>query len=134
VIVGADVWGGFAYFLLYALLCATFIGAGIPLYWMMVKRRQPIAALGITTMLINTPARNHERRRRPFALPGGGRRRRLLPEGMQFVRARQAELRSKPFARPALDQSPAAANPRGICGKYTTPGQGCTQTKPGRSV
>jgi len=49
VIVGPNVWGGFAYFLIYALLCATLCGVGIPLYWTVVVRRRPLADLGITT-------------------------------------------------------------------------------------
>jgi membrane protease YdiL (CAAX protease family) len=49
VIVGDAVWGGMAYFLLYAVLGATLFGIGIPLYWTVVVRRRPIADLGITT-------------------------------------------------------------------------------------
>lgn len=49
VIVGSSVWGGFAYFLLYALLGATVFGVGIPLYWMIVVRRRSLTDLGITT-------------------------------------------------------------------------------------
>jgi membrane protease YdiL (CAAX protease family) len=49
VIVGQSVWGGMAYFLLYAVLGATLFGIGIPLYWMMVVCRRPIAELGFTT-------------------------------------------------------------------------------------
>lgn len=49
VLVGEGVWGGFAYFLLYAVLCATLFGVGLPLYWTVIKRRRPVADLGITT-------------------------------------------------------------------------------------
>lgn len=49
VIVGEAVWGGFAYFLLYAIVCATLCGVGIPLYWTVVKRHRPVEDLGITT-------------------------------------------------------------------------------------
>src|ERR1044071_3686566 len=49
VIVGSTVWGGMAYFLLYALVGATLFGVGLPLYWMTVIRQRPIADLGITT-------------------------------------------------------------------------------------
>jgi len=49
VIVGSQVWGGMAYFILYALVGATLFGIGIPLYWMAVVRRRPVADLGLTT-------------------------------------------------------------------------------------
>lgn len=49
VIIGPSVWGGFAYFLLYALLCATIFGVGFPLYWTVVKRQRSIEDLGLTT-------------------------------------------------------------------------------------
>jgi membrane protease YdiL (CAAX protease family) len=49
VIVGQAVWGGFAYFILYAVVGATLFGVGIPLYWMIVIRHRSIADLGITT-------------------------------------------------------------------------------------
>lgn len=48
-IVGQAVWGGMAYFALYAVIGATLFGIGIPLYWMVVVRRRPVADLGITT-------------------------------------------------------------------------------------
>ncbi len=48
-IVGSAVWGGMAYFLLYAVVGATLFGVGLPLYWTTVIRRRPIAELGITT-------------------------------------------------------------------------------------
>lgn len=51
-IVGPNALGGFAYFLLYALGCATLCGIGIPLYWTVVIRRRPIEDLGITTRSI----------------------------------------------------------------------------------
>jgi hypothetical protein len=49
VIVGQTVWGGLAYFFLYAVVGATLFGIGIPLYWMTVVRRRSIADLGLTT-------------------------------------------------------------------------------------
>ena len=49
VIVGSKVWGGMAYFFLYAIVGATLCGLGIPLYWMAVVRRRPVADLGLTT-------------------------------------------------------------------------------------
>lgn len=49
VIVGTSIWGGMAYFFLYALLGATLCGIGIPLCWMAVVRKRPLADLGITT-------------------------------------------------------------------------------------
>jgi CAAX protease family protein len=49
VIVGSDVWGGMAYFVLYAVMGATLFGVGLPLYWMVVLQRRPIADLGFTT-------------------------------------------------------------------------------------
>jgi membrane protease YdiL (CAAX protease family) len=49
VIIGPDLGGGIPYFLLYAVLGATLFGVGIPLYWMVVVRRRPLADLGITT-------------------------------------------------------------------------------------
>jgi hypothetical protein len=48
-IVGSQVWGGMGYFALYAVLGATIFGIGIPLYWMAVVRRRPVADLGLTT-------------------------------------------------------------------------------------
>lgn len=48
VIVGDKVWGGMAYFTLYAILGATVFGVGLPLYWMVVVRRRPLSDLGIT--------------------------------------------------------------------------------------
>lgn len=49
VIVGAEVWGGMAYFFLYAVLTATLIGIGFPVYWTLVVRKRPLSDLGITT-------------------------------------------------------------------------------------
>ncbi len=48
-IVGPTVWGGFAYFLLYAGVTAALCGVGLPLYWMIVVRKRTLADLGITT-------------------------------------------------------------------------------------
>ena len=49
VIVGQTIWGGLAYFILYAVVGATLFGVGIPLYWTTVVRRRSIAELGFTT-------------------------------------------------------------------------------------
>lgn len=49
VIVGQEVWGGMAYFVLYAVVGATLFGVGIPSYWMIVVRRRSLADLGLTT-------------------------------------------------------------------------------------
>ena len=49
ILVGSTVWGGMAYFVLYAIVGATLFGIGLPLYWMTVIRRRPIADLGLTT-------------------------------------------------------------------------------------
>jgi uncharacterized protein len=49
VIIGTTVWDGMAYFFLYAVVGATLCGLGLPLFWMTVIRRRPIADLGLTT-------------------------------------------------------------------------------------
>jgi len=49
VLVGSEVWGGMAYFTLYAIVGATLFGVGLPLYWMVIVQRRPLADLGITT-------------------------------------------------------------------------------------
>lgn len=49
VIVGPEVWGGMAYFTLYAVVGATLCGVGLPLYWMVVVQHRPLSDLGITT-------------------------------------------------------------------------------------
>ena len=49
VLVGTEVWGGIAYFLLYALLGAGICGVGFPLYWTVVVRKRPLSDLGIST-------------------------------------------------------------------------------------
>jgi hypothetical protein len=48
-IIGQNIWGGMGYFLMYALVGATLFGVGIPLYWMGVVRKRPLADLGLTT-------------------------------------------------------------------------------------
>lgn len=48
-IVGSDVWGGMAYFALYAVVGALLFGVGVPLYWMVIVQRRPLSDLGITT-------------------------------------------------------------------------------------
>jgi len=49
IIVGSDVWGGMAYFALYAIVGALLFGVGLPLYWMVIVQRRPLSDLGITT-------------------------------------------------------------------------------------
>lgn len=49
VVVTPEAGGGLPYFLLYAIVAATFFGVGIPLVWMVVFRKRPIQDLGITT-------------------------------------------------------------------------------------
>jgi len=49
VIVGSEVWGGMAYFILYAVVGALLFGVGLPLYWMVIVQRRPLSDLGITT-------------------------------------------------------------------------------------
>lgn len=49
VIVGSQVWGGLAYFALYAVIGATVFGVGLPLYWMVIIQRRSLADLGLTT-------------------------------------------------------------------------------------
>jgi len=49
VIVGPEVWGGMAYFTLYAVVGATLCGVGLPLYWMVIVQKRPLSNLGITT-------------------------------------------------------------------------------------
>jgi membrane protease YdiL (CAAX protease family) len=47
-IVGTTTGGGLPYFFLYAILTATLFGVGIPLGWMVLIRKRPLADLGIT--------------------------------------------------------------------------------------
>lgn len=49
VLVGSAVWGGMAYFILYAVVGALLFGVGLPLYWMVIVQRRPLSDLGITT-------------------------------------------------------------------------------------
>ena len=49
VIIGPQIWGGMAYFLLYGVPTTMLLGIGFPLYWTVVVRRQPISDLGLTT-------------------------------------------------------------------------------------
>lgn len=49
VVVGSQVWGGMAYFALYAVVGATLFGIGLPLYWMVIVQHRPLADLGFTT-------------------------------------------------------------------------------------
>ncbi|MDA8219720.1 MAG: CPBP family intramembrane metalloprotease [Dehalococcoidales bacterium] len=48
VVVGTEALGGLAYFGLYAVLGATVVGIGLPLFWMTVVRHRPLTDLGIT--------------------------------------------------------------------------------------
>ena len=48
-IVGSAVWGGMAYFALYAIVGALLFGVGLPLYWMIIVQHRPLSDLGITT-------------------------------------------------------------------------------------
>ena len=48
-IVGSAVWGGMAYFALYAVVGATLCGVGLPLAWTVLVRKRPVADLGLTT-------------------------------------------------------------------------------------
>jgi membrane protease YdiL (CAAX protease family) len=52
VIVGSTVWGGMAYFILYAIVGALLFGVGLPLYWMVIAQRRPLSDLGITTRFL----------------------------------------------------------------------------------
>lgn len=52
VIVGAEVWGGMAYFALYAIVGALLFGVGLPLYWMVIVQRRPLSDLGITSKFL----------------------------------------------------------------------------------
>ncbi len=47
-VIGPEVLGGLAYFGLYAVLAATVIGIGLPLFWMTVIRQRPLSDLGLT--------------------------------------------------------------------------------------
>lgn len=49
VIVGPGAGGGLPYFFLYALLAATLVGVGFPLYWTVIIRKRPLSDLGLTT-------------------------------------------------------------------------------------
>lgn len=49
VLVGSEAWGGIAYFLLYAVLGAGIFGVGLPLYWIVVVRKDLLSDLGIST-------------------------------------------------------------------------------------
>jgi hypothetical protein len=52
VIVGSTVWGGMAYFILYAIVGALLFGIGLPLYWMIIVQHRPFSDLGITTKFL----------------------------------------------------------------------------------
>jgi len=49
VIVGSDVWGGMAYFVLYAVVGAMLFGVALPLYWMVIVQKCPLSDLGFTS-------------------------------------------------------------------------------------
>ena len=46
---GQEVWGGVAYFFLYAVVGAALCGVGLPLYWTVKVHRRPISDLGLTS-------------------------------------------------------------------------------------
>ena len=48
-VLGQAVWGGIAYFLMYAVVGAALCGIGLPLLWMAGVRKRPLSDLGITT-------------------------------------------------------------------------------------
>ncbi|WP_133240235.1 CPBP family intramembrane glutamic endopeptidase [Dehalogenimonas alkenigignens] len=48
VVVTPDVGGGMPYFFLYAGLMAVVLGVGLPLFWMVIVRKRPLADLGLT--------------------------------------------------------------------------------------
>lgn len=48
IIIGTEAAGGMLYFLLYAIVGALLFGIGIPAFWMLVVKKQPISSLGIT--------------------------------------------------------------------------------------
>ena len=48
-VIGQELWGGMGYFLVYAIIGATLCGIGLPLYWVVVIKKRPLSALGITT-------------------------------------------------------------------------------------
>jgi uncharacterized protein len=68
-VVGQEFLGGMGYFVMYAIICATLCGIGIPLYWMVVVKKRPLSDLGLTfrnwrlsltlqillTLLVNVP-------------------------------------------------------------------------------
>lgn len=47
--VGSTTGGGIPYFLIYAVFAATVCGVGIPIGWMVLVRKRPLADLGITS-------------------------------------------------------------------------------------
>src|SRR5512146_756440 len=47
-VVGSSLGGGLPYFFLYAIMTATIFGIGLPLSWMVLIRKRPLADLGIT--------------------------------------------------------------------------------------
>jgi hypothetical protein len=49
VVVGTELFGGMAYFALYAVFGATVFGVAFPAYWMTVVRRRTLRDLGLTT-------------------------------------------------------------------------------------
>jgi len=48
-VIGAQVGGGLPYFGLMTFLAATLFGIGLPLYWLVIGRRRPLADLGLHT-------------------------------------------------------------------------------------
>ncbi|MEJ2011176.1 MAG: type II CAAX endopeptidase family protein [Anaerolineales bacterium] len=49
VLIGPEAAGGMAYFGLYAVLGALIFGVGIPVFWIVIYRKRPLADLGLTT-------------------------------------------------------------------------------------
>jgi hypothetical protein len=47
-IIGVEAGGGIPYFILYAVVGALIFGVGIPLGWMVIVRKRPLADLGLT--------------------------------------------------------------------------------------
>ncbi len=68
-VIGQEFLGGMGYFVMYAVICATLCGIGLPLYWMVFVKKRPLSDLGLTfqnwklsliiqillTLLINVP-------------------------------------------------------------------------------
>ena len=53
-VIGDQIGGGLPYFGLMTFLAATLFGIGIPLYWVVIGRRRPLADLGLHTRWLST--------------------------------------------------------------------------------